>query len=159
MPFWEVIQVLLHLWNNKPTTPSNCKDHLKFLSSAQLMGRNEAKTVQNIVLFPNECFHSVTIPLDPAYPMAPLCSATRRAFIALLWFIASSCPVGYNVNRSCYERLSLSLVDLWVLLRMRINMKFDQIFLNAQASLNWVFEQRNVISKPSPIFPVNRSFH
>lgn len=151
MPFWEVIQVLLHLQNNKPTKPSNCKDHLKFLSSAQLLGRNVAKTVQNILLFPNEGFHSVTIPPDPAYPMAPLCSTTRRAFIALLWFIAASCPTGYSVNWSRYERPSLSLVDLWVLLSMWINIKFDQIFLNAQASLNWEFEQRNVMSYPSPL--------
>lgn len=150
-PFGRLYKFFFHLRNNKPTKPSNCKDHLKFLSSAQLLGRNVAKTVQNIVLLPNESFHSVTIPPDPSYPMTPLCSTTRRAFIALLWFIAASCPIGYSVNWSRCERPSLSLVGLWVLFSTWINIKFDRILLSAQVSLNWGFEQRNVMSYPSPL--------
>jgi len=34
---------------------------------------------------------------------------------------------------------------------MHVDMKFDQIFLSAQASLDCVFEQSNVISYPSPL--------
>lgn len=85
----------------------------------------------------------------PSWSCLSQCSTVL--YTSCLCFIASSCPVGYNVNWSHYKRPSLSVADLWVLLSACINIKFDQIFLNAQASLNWVFKQRNVVSYPSPL--------
>lgn len=114
VPFREVMQVILHLENNQPINASSCRNHLKFLSSAHLMGRNDAKTVQNVVLrkwkfpFSNNPFWSVL-------PLASAVLYHKRSIpcLAVVHCILMSSGTKYQL-KSLWK--TLSLVDIWVLI-------------------------------------------
>lgn len=136
------MQVILNLENNQP---SNCRDHLKFLSSAHLLGRNDAKTAQKVILLEWKFSFSN----NPSWSVLSHVSTVpyHKRSIPSLAVVSFYPHVKKHQLKSLWK--TLSLLGIWVLIWNVI------WFFEWPGSFKLSFwgKECHILSKPCPIFP------